>query len=200
MSKTFWDAIKNRRSIYGFSAEKIVAEERIEELVKDAIVYTPSAFNSQSTRVILLFGDHNKKLWQLTVEALRPIVGETGINETKAKIDTQFASGYGTVLLFEDQTVVDGLIQQFPLYAESFPRWSEHTNAMHQLVIWTALEAEGLGASLQHYNPVIDDAVRKEWNVPPSWKLVAQIPFGKGLEEPGAKEISDIKARLKVFK
>lgn len=200
MSKPFWDAVKDRRSIYGLSAEKIVAEERIEEIVRDAIAYTPSAFNSQSTRIILLFGGHSKKLWRLTVEALRAVVGEAGIAETKAKIDTQFASGYGTVLLFEDQSVVDGLMSQFSAYADFFPIWSQHANAMHQLVIWTALEAEGLGASLQHYNPLIDDAVRKEWDVPTGWKLVAQIPFGKRLEEPAAKEISDIDARLKVFK
>ena len=30
---------------------------------------------------------------------------------------------------------------------------------MLQLVVWTALEAEGLGATLQHYNPLIDDEV-----------------------------------------
>jgi predicted oxidoreductase (fatty acid repression mutant protein) len=27
---------------------------------------------------------------------------------------------------------------------------------MHQLVVWTALEIEGYGASLQHYNELIE--------------------------------------------
>lgn len=36
---------------------------------------------------------------------------------------------------------------------------------MHQLVVWTALETEGLGATLQHYNPIIDDEVKNEWNI-----------------------------------
>jgi predicted oxidoreductase (fatty acid repression mutant protein) len=71
---------------------------------------------------------------------------------------------------------------------------------MHQLVVWTALAAEGLGASLQHYNPLIDGDIQAEWGVPASWKLVAQIPFGKGLAEPAEKQIADIDARLKVFR
>ena len=39
------------------------------------------------------------------------------------------------------------------------------------------LEDAGMGASLQHYNPLSDDEVRKAWNLPGDWKLVAQMPF-----------------------
>jgi hypothetical protein len=34
---------------------------------------------------------------------------------------------------------------------------------MHQLLLWAALEAEGLGANTQHYNPLIDEEVSKFW-------------------------------------
>lgn len=91
-------------------------------------------------------------------------------------------------------------MDSFPLYKDNFPVWSDHTNAMHQYVIWTALEAEGLGASLQHYNPLIDSAVQKEWNIPENWKLIAQMPFGKPLAAPGDKEYKDVDARVKIFK
>lgn len=50
---------------------------------------------------------------------------------------------------------------------------------MLQLFVWTALENEGLDASLQHYNPIIDEEVKKQWNIPESWKLIVQMPFGK---------------------
>lgn len=200
MEKTFWNALEKRRSIYGLSDEKVVTEERIEELVKDALKYTPSAFNSQSTRIALLFGEQSKKLWQITLDTLRPLVNPEQFADTEKKITGAFSSGYGTVLFFEDQTVVDGLINGFPLYANNFPVWSQHTNAMHQLVVWTALEAEGLGASLQHYNPLIDDAVQAEWNVPATWKLVAQMPFGKPAVTPAEKQVADMDSRLKVFK
>ncbi|NFV72581.1 nitroreductase, partial [Clostridium botulinum] len=37
----------------------------------------------------------------------------------------------------------------------------------------------GFGASLQHYNELIEEDVKKEWNIPNNWKLIAQMPFGK---------------------
>jgi predicted oxidoreductase (fatty acid repression mutant protein) len=71
---------------------------------------------------------------------------------------------------------------------------------MHQYVVWTSLEIEGLGASLQHYNPLIDADVRKEWNIPDSWNLVAQMPFGKIVAPAGEKEFQPLEERIKVFK
>lgn len=200
MAKTFWEALENRRSFYGLSNEKVVSEERIETIVKNAVTYTPSSFNSQSTRVVLLFGEQSQKLWQLTLDTLQKLVSPEQFAETEKKINGAFASGYGTVLFFEDQSVVDGLMKGFPLYADNFPVWSQHTNAMHQLVIWTALEAEGLGASLQHYNPIIDAAVQAEWNIPSTWRLVAQMPFGKPAFTPPEKQVADIDSRVKVYK
>ncbi|WMJ90077.1 nitroreductase family protein [Anaerocolumna sp. MB42-C2] len=200
MSKSFWETVKGRRSIYGFSNEKIVSEDRIEQIVKDAVKYTPSAFNSQSTRIVVLFNENNRKLWDFTLDELKKLTSEEQFEDTKAKVNNGLASGYGTILFFEDQNVVKGLMDNFPLYKDNFPVWSEHTSAMHQFVIWAALEAEGLGASLQHYNPLIDQAVQKEWNIPKNWKLVAQMPFGKPLGEPGEKEFSDLDTRIKIFR
>ena len=38
-----------------------------------------------------------------------------------------------------------------------------------QGTVWTALALEGIAANLQHYHPLINDAVRKEWNIPNTW-------------------------------
>ena len=46
--------------------------------------------------------------------------------------------------------------------------------------------------------PVIDDAVKKLFDVPASWKLIAQMPFGGIIAEPDAKEKEDISVRVKV--
>ena len=200
MEKTFWNAIKNRRSIYALGDEKIVSEEKIKEIVTDALLHTPSPFNSQSTRVVLLFNEEHRKFWQITLDELKKKVSPEQFEQTTNKINGSFAAGYGTVLFYEEKTIVDNLCSAFPSYAERFPHWSQHTNAMHQFVIWTALEAEGLGASLQHYNPLIDEAVRKQWNLPESWQLIAQMPFGKVLAPAGEKEFGKIEDRLKIFK
>lgn len=39
---------------------------------------------------------------------------------------------------------------------------------MIQFAVWTALETEGLGASLQHYNPIIGAEVAKAFEIPSS--------------------------------
>jgi uncharacterized protein len=71
---------------------------------------------------------------------------------------------------------------------------------MHQFTLWTALEAEGLGANLQHYNPVIDDKVAAQWNVPKDWELNAQLVFGRPATKPSrSKTFKPIEERFKVY-
>ena len=112
---------------------------------------------------------------------------------------TSFAAAYGTVLYFDDTPIVDNMAAQFPLYAKNFPIWAQQANGMLQISIWTALRELNIGANLQHYNPVIDETVKKMFGVPDSWKLIAQMPFGGIAAEPQAKDKEDIKARVKVF-
>ncbi|RCW48703.1 MULTISPECIES: nitroreductase family protein [unclassified Halanaerobium] len=195
----FYEAIKNRRSIYGIGDEEIVSQENIEEIVKYAVKHVPSAFNSQSGRVILLFGEEHNKLWDICEDSLRKIVPEDKFASTEEKIDG-FRSGYGTVLFFEEMEIVESLQEQFPTYADNFPVWSDQSSGMLQYVIWTALEKEGLGVSLQHYNELIVDEVKEEWDLPESWRMVAQMPFGNIIEGPGEKEFEPIEKRVKVFK
>ena len=45
-------------------------------------------------------------------------------------------------------------------------------------MLWCALEAEGCGANLQHYNPVIDQKAKSHWHVPQEWTLIGQLVFG----------------------
>ena len=161
--------------------------------------HTPSAFNSQSARIVLLLGNHHDKLWDITMEALRKIVPADKFSSTEEKINA-FKSGYGTVLFFEDNQVIESLQQRFALYKDNFPVWSDQSSGMHQFVIWTALELEGFGASLQHYNELIEADVKKEWDIPNNWKLVAQMPFGKVTVEPGEKQFQELEDRIKIFR
>lgn len=160
MTKDFYTAIKERRSYYGINKEVHVSDEKIKEIVEFAVKHTPSAFNSQSSRLVVLTGSAHDKLWDITTQALRKAVGEGDFSGTQQKMDS-FKAGYGSILFFEDESVVKSLQEQFATYADNFPIWSQQTSGMHQLVVWTALEAEGLGATLQHYNPLIDDEVKK---------------------------------------
>ncbi|HCQ89180.1 MULTISPECIES: nitroreductase family protein [unclassified Clostridium] len=199
MSKEFLTAIEDRRTFYGISKEAIVSDDRIKEVIEHAVKHTPSAFNSQSARVVLVLGEHHDKLWDITKEALRKIVPADKFGTTEEKINS-FKSGYGTVLFFEDNGVVESLQQQFAAYKDNFPIWSQQSSGMHQFAIWTALEIEGFGASLQHYTELIENDVKKEWNIPESWELIAQMPFGKPTKEPGEKEFQPLEERINIFK
>lgn len=197
--KNFFEAVKERRTNYALSKSSPVSDERIVELVKEAVQNAPSAFNSQSARVVVLLGENHDGQWDATLEALRPFVPAENFAQTEERING-FKSGYGTVLFFEDQDVVKGLQEAFALYKDNFPVWSEQSSGMLQYIVWTALAQEGLAASLQHYNPLVNEFVEKTWGVPKSWKLVAQMPFGAPAAEPGVKEFQPVEAKVKVFK
>ncbi|MCR1952091.1 nitroreductase family protein [Clostridium sp. DSM 100503] len=199
MSKNFYDAIKERRSIYSISKESPVSDERIKEVIEDAVKHVPSSFNSQSSRVVVLFGEKHDKLWDIAMEALRKIVPEENFYSTEQKINS-FKAGHGTVLYFEDFSVVESLQKQFELYKDNFPVWAEQTSGMLQFAIWTALSIEGLGATLQHYTELIEDEVKREFKIPNNWNMIGQMPFGKGTAPAGEKEFSPIENRVKILK
>jgi uncharacterized protein len=198
MGSDFLTAVKNRRSYYGIGKDSPVSDEKIHELINEAIKYTPSAFNMQSARVVILLGQQHDKLWDLTKETLRKIVEADKFTPTEEKMNA-FKSGYGSVLFYEDQSVVENMQKQFAPYQENFPIWSNQASGMLQFVIWTALEDAGFGASLQHYNPLIDAEVASTWNLPATWKLIAQMPFGKPTAEPGDKTFQPLEERVKIY-
>ncbi|KAK4861609.1 hypothetical protein LT330_003644 [Penicillium expansum] len=88
---------------------------------------------------------------------------------------------------------------KYPTYASNFSVWSEHTNAIHQYVLWTALSEQDLGASLQHYSPLVDSMVSEEWKVPATWQLKAQLVFDEPVEGPKEKESLPVEDRMFVY-
>ena len=199
MSNQFLDLIQKRRSIYALGKNLSQTPEQLAELIQTAIKESPSSFNSQSSRAVILFNAEHEKFWNFVKVALQSYAAdEQAAAKTAAKMDS-FAAGVGTVLFFEDQDVVSDLQQKFALYAENFPIWAEHSTAMAQFATWTALSTAGVGASLQHYNPVVDQQVHAEWEVPSHWKLRAQLVFGSIEADANEKSYIDDATRFKVF-
>lgn len=195
---SFLDKIKQRRSIYAIGKNVALEQNKIEDLIKDAVKHSPSSFNSQSSRVVILFGESHHKFWNIVRETLRKMVPAEAFAGTNAKIDS-FSAGLGTVLFYEDQKVIESLQEQFKLYADNFPVWSEHSSAIAQFATWTALAEHNIGASLQHYNPIIDEEVAATFDVPASWKLRAQLVFGS-IEAPAdEKSFMNDAERFKTF-
>ncbi|WP_436651375.1 nitroreductase family protein [Latilactobacillus sakei] len=194
-----FDLQQQRRSIYALGQNIDLTEAEVSELIFKTIKETPSAFNGQGSRAVILFGEANNTLWNdITASALKPLTPAEYFPNTQAKL-ASFAGGVGTILFFEDQDIIKGFQENVPLYAEKFPVWAEQSNGMAQYATWMALAEQNIGANLQHYNPVIDEAVAAKWNIPSNWKLRAQMPFGS-IENPAdAKEYATVEDRFTTY-
>jgi len=201
---SFIKSLENRRTIYALG-RNVQDEEKVIETIKEAVRFSPTAFNSQTGRLLILTGDAQDKLWdEIVAPELKAAMEAQGVPEsawdnTRAKLDG-FKAAFGTILFFEDQAVVKNLQEQFALYADNFPVWSEQGSGIISVNVWTALAEIGLGANLQHYNPLIDEAVAKEWNLPESWKLRGQLVFGSIEAPAGEKTFMDDADRFIVAK
>lgn len=200
MENNFITLMKNRRSIYNLTNEMPFNDEELVKKIEEVIVNTPTAFNSQSSKAVLLLGENHKKLWnEITLEILRTVTPPEAFENTTKKINS-FANAYGTILFFDDANITNDLSEKYALYKDMFLPWSEHSNGMLQFAVWMMLTSEGIGASLQHYNPIIDEKVKTEFNIDPNWRLVAQMPFGVLGAPAGKKTSKDAKELLKVIK
>lgn len=185
-------ALEKRRSYYNINKELPVDSGKVIQTIETLTELVPDAFNMKSSRVVVALEEKQNELWDAIYDVFEGKV-------PREKIDS-FKAGAGTILYFYDQEVVKGLQEKFPLYAANFPAWAMQASAMLQISIWSELREMGIGASLQHYNPVIDQKMRELFDLPESYLLIAQMPFGGIGEEPDPKEKEDISKRVKIVR
>ncbi len=184
-------AAKLRRSRYSLGKGLPVEEGRIEEIVRGAMLEAPSSYNSQGARVVVLWGERHDGFWDF-------LIG--GMPEKMTKMLSGFKAARGTALFFEDQDTIARLQAEHARNAEVFPVFSLQSSGMLQWAVWTALACEGVGASLQHYGAQTEEWARETGSAPPSWKAIAQMPFGEILAQPGEKARLPIEGRLRVLR
>ncbi|KAL6716810.1 hypothetical protein ACLMJK_004722 [Lecanora helva] len=197
-STPFMSLVASRRTIYNLTNESTIPDARITELVHHTIKHVPSAFNSQTTRAVVVLKEHHQKLWDSIIDVYKTMLPEDKFQHAKGRMDG-FRAAYGTILFYEDTTTLHSFQEKYKTYSDRFPGWSEQTNGMHQYVLWCALEAEGLGVNLQHYNPLIDKRIESEWGVPETWSLKAQMVMGRPVGAAGEKGFGDVGGRVRVF-
>ena len=71
MAQAFMQAVRQRRSQYALGKDLPMPQDAVTALIQDAVRHAPSAFNSQSTRAVILYGEHHARHWSLVKEALR---------------------------------------------------------------------------------------------------------------------------------
>jgi uncharacterized protein len=176
---SFIEATEARRSVRSLVPKTTVPDKEIVDLVRQALLVTPTAFSSQTVRATLLLHDDHAKLWTITGDALKAKIGQERYDATtKSKIEA-FGQGYGTILFWDSGDAVENFRENCPKsYKDKVDEWVHHGMGICQYHLWVGLVAFGLGVNLQHYNPLIDEGVRKEWKLPADWQLRAQMVFG----------------------
>lgn len=193
------ELIKKRHSIYGLSEKSTLADEALAGLLRQVIDNMPTAYNMQSSRMVLLLGGAHKTLWMdIVLGILQKKADPEKFPRTRLKI-AGFAAGHGTVLYFDDTETTERMKAENPSYAEAFGEWVNVQGGMLQYAVWALLAEQGMGASLQHYNPIIDEAVKAQWKLPAHWRLMGQMPFGVATAPAGKKDKIDVNTRFKCF-
>lgn len=72
-SDAYFDAVKARRSYYKITNRSPIPDARIVQIVKDAVISTPTSFNGQSARAVLLLKADHEEFWDMVRPALPPL-------------------------------------------------------------------------------------------------------------------------------
>ena len=192
------DSLGRRRSVYGLSNVLPVSEHCFIETIESCILNCPTPFNIQSARIAVLFNQSHLILWSTVWEALKNLVTSKQSAASKRKIEA-FSKASGTILFFEDKKALTALKKQFPQYAKNMRLWTQQANGMLQYMVWQTMAENDVGASLQHYNELIEDKISDLFHLPKTWELVAQMPFGAVESEPKAKTFLPVEERLIIL-
>lgn len=183
MDKNLLETIKRRRTTYDISNTIDISDSALEDILNNCLLYAPTGFDARSDRLILALGEKHEQVWDLITKRVKESTPRENVGPALKKIE-KLRGGYGTILFFEDKSIIKRLQTQFPDYASYFNSWSQQGNGMLQYLVWLALSQEGIGASLQHYNVLIAKDIRKLFDLPDSYFLVTQMPFGKPKSVP----------------
>lgn len=194
----YLNILTKRRSIYNLNNTLPIKTDQLKEMIEAIVLQSPSAFNMQSSRVIVLLDDEHQKLWKIVTDTLKKRVPPNKFLSTQNKMD-MFKRAKGTILFFDDLQVIEQLKSTYPSYKDQFDRFVEHGMGILQGNVWNSLAEIEIGASLQHYNPLIDEEVLKQWKLPVHYQLKAQMVFGGINEIPEAVEKIKIKKRVQFF-
>lgn len=196
---SYIDTLKKRRSIYDLDHAIPIDETQLITSIQQVLHVSPTAFNMQSSYLLILMNQEHEKLWDITTRTLKQIVPIDNFPSTQAKME-MFKKAKGTILFFDNRNIIEQLKIDYPLYKDNFDYFASHGMGILQGNIWNLLTEYNIGANLQHYNPLIDEAVKKQWNIPKEYDLCAQMVFGGIQSIPEPKDKIDDKLRYIVYK
>ena len=148
--------------------------------------------------MVVLFDEANEKFWNHIYDVQKELL-EGEMWDMMSGIMTGAKNGIGTVLFFEDLDAT----KKMPTQGTRTEAYKQNNNANAQYAVWLALAEMSLGASLQHFNvgyeQGFDKGTKEMFNLPESYEMLAQMPFGSVEQEIDEKEHIDTDVQVKVF-
>ena len=92
----FFQAVKNRRTIYSLENKSTIPDSRIEEVVTETIKHVPSSFNSQTCRMVVVLNKEHPKLWDMITDVYKNMLPPETFEHAKGRFE-MFKNAYGTV-------------------------------------------------------------------------------------------------------
>lgn len=193
------DNLQKRRSIYGLNNNMPISDDKLQHLLEQCLLNCPTAFNAQSSRLVVLLGENHQKYWQMVSNAIKKVSAPEKLEGALQRL-SGFTKAYGTVVFYEDTDVLDEMAKKYADYADKMDKWLQQGNAMLQFMVWQCLAESEIGASLQHYGNLVEQEAKTAYHLPERWQWVAEMPFGGITAPAGNKDFAPLEQRLKVLK
>ncbi len=192
------NSIEKRRTHFTIEKAPNLDEDALINDIKGVVNHSPSPFNTQHQTVYVALNEYHDKVWDIIIDSIQSTTSSKRYEKLKDKIEG-FKEGHGTILFFDNTLHIEDLKQRFSKVKDRFETWMHQAQGMTQINVWNLMGKYDLVASLQHYNPKIDDKIKKLFNIPSFMTLQAQMPFGKQKGPLKGKDFKPIEDRFKVF-
>ncbi len=190
------DVIEKRRSNYDLAANIELNKKDLINLLRKIIYYSPSPFNVQSSKIVLLNKKSHHLLWTTVVEEyLKKNNNGELLDSDKARIKRE-DKAYGTILFYKDEQVIEENKKKLDAYEQKeLNNWCIEESAMLQMNVWNELRLKNIGAHLVHFDN-IDEEISVTFDIDKKYKLVAMMVFGSIVQEAAVKPKKDIDKRF----
>jgi predicted oxidoreductase (fatty acid repression mutant protein) len=177
--------LERRRSIRRLQSGPF-SEASLQRIV-EAIHLAPAAFNLPPWHVVLVH-EERAAFWELVEQAFLERLEGDRLERYLDRL-SGFRRGVAVALVYEEVSVRRQLAEAWQITLDQAGAYTEQGLGMVQLALWLALTAEGLVASLQHWDWLLEEPLAGYFGLPQDrFRLVATMPIGYADEPPRPTE------------
>ncbi|KAK7194247.1 hypothetical protein NESM_000339500 [Novymonas esmeraldas] len=198
-------ALGARRSVYHVNKLLPLSAEEVCTLVKAAVRAAERLSADDvphSTRVVLLLGSAHDAFWDLVADQIHRVASPATAAVGAAKVDHSMKAAAVTLLFYSDTRVESSIAARLTRLGHDGDDMAAVMGtrgvAAAEMAVWTALACAGIGATLHHYNVLVEQLVTQQLQLPPWWRMQSQMPLGGVARPPDAKSYAPMEDRCIV--